>query len=68
MEMRETCAVECEDRAVLNDAVEQPNGMCKDEQTGVVATAPGHRAIEARECAFAIRALSLRLDAEEPQP
>lgn len=56
--VREECAIECDERAVLNDAVEGAVDMATDPQTGVVATAADHRAIEARECAAAIRAAS----------
>ncbi len=66
-DMRERCAVECDERSALNDAVEGAVGIVRD-LNGVKATAPGHRAIEARECAYALRALPLRSDEEEVQP
>lgn len=56
---RERCAHECDDRAVLNDAVEGEVDSATDARTGIVGTAGRHRAIEARECAFAIRALDV---------
>ena len=52
---RERCAIECGERAILNDAVEDAKDVATDPHTGVVATACDHRAIEARECAAAIR-------------
>lgn len=58
-DMRERAAKDCDERAILNASVEGPRQLCKDFQTGVVASAYGHRAIEARECAFSIRALPL---------
>jgi len=53
----EAAAVECDERAALNDAVEGAEDKATDPQTRVVGTACEHRAIEARECAFGIRAL-----------
>lgn len=53
----ERAAKECADRAVLNDAVEG-GVLVWDVGCGVKATAEGHRAIEARECEHAIRALA----------
>ena len=53
----EEAAEECEERSVLNSAVEPRGGFAMDPQTKVVSTVPGHRAIEASECAFAIRTL-----------
>lgn len=54
---REAAARECETHAVLNDAVEGNENLVEDVGNGIVASATGHRAMEARECAFAIRAL-----------
>jgi len=54
----EAAAKVCDEHAVLNDAVEGAEDMATDPHTEVVATACAHRAIEARECAYAIRALA----------
>ena len=54
---KEMAARECDERSILNDAVEGEEDMATDVHTDVRATAGGHRAIEARCCAHAIRAL-----------
>lgn len=69
-EALEAAARECDERAVLNDAVEwQPeHGLARDPHTGMRTSATDHRAIEARECAAAIRALSAIPTAPPTEP